>query len=132
MLITMEGNMKLGIDIGSTTVKLVLINDENAIVFKRYERHMSNILGKVHELLEEMQSEVGNLLVNVAITGSGGLSLSKILGSKFEQEVIACSRAVDILIPKTAVAIELAGEHAKIPFLGATIQHKMNATRAGG
>ncbi|HZK88339.1 MAG TPA: BadF/BadG/BcrA/BcrD ATPase family protein, partial [Anaerovoracaceae bacterium] len=124
--------MKLGIDIGSTTVKLVLLNDENNIVFKRYERHMSNILVKVQQLVEELYSEVVNLSVNVAITGSGGLSLSKILGIKFEQEVIACSRAVELLIPKTEVAIELGGEDAKITFYGPTIEQKMNGTCAGG
>ncbi|HZK62123.1 MAG TPA: BadF/BadG/BcrA/BcrD ATPase family protein, partial [Anaerovoracaceae bacterium] len=124
--------MKLGIDIGSTTVKLVLLNDENNIVFKRYERHMSNILVKVQQLVEELYSEVGNLSVNAAITGSGGLSLSKILEIKFEQEVIACSRAVELLIPKTEVAIELGGEDAKITFYGPTIEQKMNGTCAGG
>ena len=128
----MEENMKLGIDIGSTTVKLVLLNDENNIVFKRYERHMSNILVKVQQLVEELYSEVGNLSVNAAITGSGGLSLSKILEIKFEQEVIACSRAVELLIPKTEVAIELGGEDAKITFYGPTIEQKMNGTCAGG
>jgi len=124
--------MKLGIDIGSTTVKLVLLNDDNNIIFKRYERHMSNILVKVQQLVEELYSEVGNLSVNAAITGSGGLSLSKILGIKFEQEVIACSRAVETLIPKTEVAIELGGEDAKITFYGPTIEQKMNGTCAGG
>ena len=124
--------MKLGIDIGSTTVKLVLLDDNDSIVYSRYERHMSNVFEKVKELVEEMHEEYGSLSVQSVITGSGGLSLAKLLGIDFEQEVIACSKAVESLIPDTDVAVELGGEDAKITFYGATIEQRMNGTCAGG
>lgn len=124
--------MKLGIDIGSTTVKLVLLDDNDSIVYSRYERHMSNVFEKVKELIEVMYKEYGSLSVQSVITGSGGLSLAKLLGIDFEQEVIACSKAVEVLIPDTDVAIELGGEDAKITFYGATIEQRMNGTCAGG
>ncbi len=124
--------MKLGIDIGSTTVKLVLLDEQDKIVYEKYERHMSNVFEKVLELLEEMHSKLGNVNCRAVITGSGGLSLSKILGVQFEQEVISCSKAVETLIPETEVAIELGGEDAKITFYGSTIEQRMNGTCAGG
>ncbi|SCJ82218.1 2-hydroxyglutaryl-CoA dehydratase component A [uncultured Eubacterium sp.] len=124
--------MKLGIDIGSTTVKLVLLDDSDSIVFSRYERHMSNVFDKVKELIEMMYREYGDIDIRPIITGSGGLSLAKLLGIHFEQEVISCSKAVETLIPETDVAIELGGEDAKITFYGATIEQRMNGTCAGG
>ncbi|MFR1723032.1 acyl-CoA dehydratase activase-related protein [Emergencia timonensis] len=124
--------MKLGIDIGSTTVKLVLLDNNDSIVFSRYERHMSNVFDKVKELIEDMYREYGDISIRPVITGSGGLSLAKLLGIHFEQEVISCSKAVEVLIPETDVAIELGGEDAKITFYGATIEQRMNGTCAGG
>lgn len=124
--------MKLGIDIGSTTVKVVLLDSFNEMIFSRYERHMSNIFSKVEELMEQLVEERGDLPARAVITGSGGLSLSRVLGLPFEQEVVACSKAVETRIPKTDVAIELGGEDAKITFYGATIEQKMNGTCAGG
>lgn len=124
--------MKLGIDIGSTTVKLVLLNEENEIVFKRYERHMSNIFEKFSELINELEIHYPDDMCNVTITGSGGLALSTLLGIPFEQEVISCSAAVERFIPETDVAIELGGEDAKITFYGSTIEQRMNGTCAGG
>ncbi|MGI6210990.1 MAG: acyl-CoA dehydratase activase-related protein [Anaerovoracaceae bacterium] len=124
--------MKLGIDIGSTTVKLVLLDDEGNMVYSRYERHMSDVFAKVREMLEEMYRELGDLTVHTVITGSGGLSLANVLGIHFEQEVISCSHAIEKLIPQTDVAIELGGEDAKITFYGSTIEQRMNGTCAGG
>lgn len=124
--------MKLGIDIGSTTVKLVLLDRNNKIVFRRYERHMSNIFEKVSELMLQLYEEFKDIQTTAAITGSGGLSLSTLLGIPFEQEVIACSSAVESFIPSTDVAIELGGEDAKITFYGATVEQRMNGTCAGG
>lgn len=124
--------MRLGIDIGSTTVKLVLLDSENEIIFSRYERHMSNIFSKVEELMDQLVKEQGDMAARTVITGSGGLSLSRVLKLPFEQEVVACSKAVETLIPKTDVAIELGGEDAKITFYGATVEQKMNGTCAGG
>ncbi len=124
--------MKLGIDIGSTTVKLVLLDRNNNIVFSRYERHMSNVFEKASELMFQLYDTFKDIQTTVAITGSGGLSLSTVLGIPFEQEVISCSTAVEALIPDTDVAIELGGEDAKITFYGATIEQRMNGTCAGG
>lgn len=124
--------MKLGIDIGSTTVKLVLLDNNDSIVFSRYERHMSNVFDKVKELIEDMYGKYGDIDIRPIITGSGGLTLAKLLGIHFEQEVISCSKAVEALIPETDVAIELGGEDAKITFYGATIEQRMNGTCAGG
>ncbi|MDD5987470.1 MAG: acyl-CoA dehydratase activase-related protein [Eubacteriales bacterium] len=124
--------LKLGIDIGSTTVKLVAVEEDGQIIYKRYERHMSNVFEKVAELLEDMLQQIGPQEVRAVVTGSGGLSLSKLLGLKFEQEVISCSRAVEELIPQTDCVIELGGEDAKITFYGQTIEQRMNGTCAGG
>ena len=124
--------MKLGIDIGSTTVKLVVLDDNNEICYKRYERHMSNVLEKAKELFDDLINEFNGQKMTMAITGSGGLSLAKLINVKFEQEVVACSKAVEEMIPDTDVAIELGGEDAKITFYGQTIEQQMNGTCAGG
>lgn len=124
--------MKLGIDIGSTTVKLVLLDDENKIIYSRYERHMSNVFLKFRELIEDAFDKYGDIEITSVITGSGGLSLAKVIELPFEQEVIACSKAVEELIPETETVIELGGEDAKITFYGATVEQRMNGTCAGG
>lgn len=124
--------MRLGIDVGSTTVKLVFLDDENNIVYSRYERHMSNAFLKVQELMREAFEEFGDKDINAVITGSGGLSIAKLINVPFEQEVISCSKAVETLIPETETAIELGGEDAKITFYGQTIEQRMNGTCAGG
>lgn len=124
--------MKLGIDVGSTTVKLVVLDEDNNIKYSRYERHMSDVFEKVRELLADLRDNIGEIPLKVTITGSGGLSLSKILGVPFEQEVVTCSNAVENLIPETDVAIELGGEDAKITFYGQTVEQRMNGTCAGG
>lgn len=124
--------MKLGIDVGSTTVKLILLNNDNKIIYSRYERHMSNVFDKVSELLADLRSERGDLEFCAVITGSGGMALAKILDIPFEQEVIACTKAIETIIPETDVAIELGGEDAKITFLGSTVEQRMNGTCAGG
>lgn len=124
--------MRLGIDVGSTTVKLVVLDDDNDIVYSKYERHMSSVFEKVGDLLQQLLDEKGDFSVRPVITGSGGLSLADILGIRFEQEVISCSKAVESLIPETDVAIELGGEDAKITYYGATVEQRMNGTCAGG
>jgi len=124
--------MRIGIDIGSTTVKVVVLTDQNQVCFSRYERHMSNVFEKVKELLEELDRQYPGLTGNICITGSGGLMLSQLLNIPFEQEVITCSKAVETFIPSTNVAIELGGEDAKITFYGAMVEQRMNGTCAGG
>lgn len=124
--------MKLGIDVGSTTVKLIILNNDNEIIYSRYERHMSNVFDKVGELLVDLKKSQGDLEFHAVITGSGGMSLAKILNIPFEQEVIACTKAIETIIPETDVAIELGGEDAKITFFGSTVEQRMNGTCAGG
>ena len=125
--------MRLGIDVGSTTVKLVFLDDEDNIVYSRYERHMSSVFDKVEELIEEAEHTFGSDPVKAVITGSGGLSLAKLLQVPFEQEVIACSRAVEELIPETDTAIELGGEDAKIIYFDrGSVEQRMNGICAGG
>ena len=124
--------MKLGIDVGSTTVKVVLLDANNNIKFSRYQRHLSNVYDMVSKLLNELYDEYKEEMISVIITGSGGLTLSNVLEIPFEQEVICCGKAVEMLIPRTDVAIELGGEDAKITFYGHTIEQRMNGTCAGG
>ncbi len=124
--------MRLGIDVGSTTVKLVLLDENDKILYSRYERHMSNVFETVAELIADLHSKYSDAEIKMVITGSGGLSLSKLLLIPFEQEVVTCSTAVENLIPETDVAIELGGEDAKITFYGQTIEQRMNGTCAGG
>lgn len=124
--------MKLGIDIGSTTIKLILLDSEDNILYKRYERHMSNVYEKFAEMLQELATNFSNMHCTITITGSGGLALSDLLELPFEQEVISCSAAIEKFIPHTDVAIELGGEDAKITFYGPTVEQRMNGTCAGG
>lgn len=123
---------KFGIDIGSTTIKAVLLDESDNIIYKRYTRHLSNIWNKSIEVMKDVYKEYPDITVTVAITGSSGLALSQNLKLPFEQEVIACSKAVETFIPETDVAIELGGEDAKITFFGNTIEQRMNGTCAGG
>lgn len=124
--------MRLGIDVGSTTVKLVLLDEKDRIIYSRYERHMSNVFETVGVLLQDLYKKYPEAEIRAVITGSGGLSLSRLLSIHFEQEVVTCSHAVEALIPQTDVAIELGGEDAKITFYGQTIEQRMNGTCAGG
>ncbi len=124
--------MRLGIDVGSTTVKLVVLDQKDNIVYSKYERHMSDVFEKVQELMQGLYQDMGNLDVQPIITGSGGLALANLMQVRFEQEVVTCSQAVESLIPQTDVAIELGGEDAKITFYGQTIEQRMNGTCAGG
>ena len=113
--------MRLGIDVGSTTVKLVLIDENDNIIYQKYERHMSSVFSKVSQLINELITEKGDMQVKVVITGSGGLALADTIKAKFEQEVVTCSLAVQKLIPQTDVVIELGGEDAKITFFGSAV-----------
>jgi predicted CoA-substrate-specific enzyme activase len=127
-----EEPLRLGIDIGSTTVKLVLLGAGGEILYDRYERHMSNVFEKVSQLVGALHAAYPGLSARTVVTGSGGLALADLIGVPFEQEVVACSRAVEELIPRTDVAIELGGEDAKITFYGQSVEQRMNGTCAGG
>lgn len=123
--------MRVEIDIGSTTVKLVLLNENEKIIYKHYERHMSNAFGKTKEILQKLKC-ICTDKIQIGITGSGGLSFAQNLRLLYEQEVIACTKSIQKLIPKTDVAIELGGEDAKITFFGSNMEQRMNGTCAGG
>lgn len=127
-----RGALHLGIDVGSTTVKLAVLNDENRIVYAKYQRHHTDVRACARDLFEGAASLLPEAQMTCAITGSGGLLLSQWLGLEFVQEVIASKRAVGTLIPQTDVAIELGGEDAKIIYFDSGIEQRMNGTCAGG
>lgn len=106
----------VGLDVGSTTVKIIVLDENNNLVFKRYERHFSDIRSTIRKLLFESSSILKKSSIKINVTGSGGLSVSKWLDIPFVQEVIASSTTVEELIPDTDVALELGGEDAKITF----------------
>ncbi len=123
----------LGIDIGSTTVKIAIIDDAHNILFSDYERHFANIRETLAGLLQKAYAQLGNLTLHPMITGSGGLTLANHLGVPFTQEVIAVATSLQELAPKTDVAIELGGEDAKIIYFeGGNVEQRMNGICAGG
>ncbi len=131
----MENNNlhKLGIDIGSTTVKVAVLNEKDELLFSDYERHFANIRETLKSLIEKMQGALGNIPLAPMITGSGGLTLAKHLGIPFVQEVISVSTALQHYAPQTDVAIELGGEDAKIIYFeGGNVEQRMNGICAGG
>ena len=124
---------KLGIDIGSTTVKIAVLGKNNELLFADYERHFANIRETLTDLLKKAFDKLGNLKLAPMITGSGGLTLAKHLGIPFVQEVISVSTALQDYAPQTDVAIELGGEDAKIIYFeGGNVEQRMNGICAGG
>ena len=126
-------NYTLGIDIGSTTVKIAILDESHQILFADYERHFANIQETLASLLSKAIDKLGEMTVHPVITGSGGLALANHLEVPFVQEVIAVSSSLQELAPKTDVAIELGGEDAKIIYFeGGNIEQRMNGICAGG
>ena len=124
---------RLGIDIGSTTVKIAVLNETNDIIYADYQRHFANIQETLANLLEKAENNLGTLYVYPVITGSGGLTLANHLNIPFVQEVIAVSTSLNTYEPKTDVAIELGGEDAKIIYFeNGNIEQRMNGICAGG
>ena len=126
------GKYRAGIDIGSTTVKLVLLNKENKIIYGKYRRHGANTQGALAELLKEAKESVGECELQTKITGSGSINLAKALGVEFVQEVVAVATALKTTAPQTDVAIELGGEDAKIIYFTGGLEERMNGVCAGG
>ncbi len=123
----------LGIDIGSTTVKIAVLDEAHNILFSDYRRHFADIQGTLSGLLQDAGQKLGNITLHPMITGSGGLTLANCLGIPFVQEVIAVSTALQELAPKTDVAIELGGEDAKIIYFeNGNVEQRMNGICAGG
>ncbi len=124
---------KLGIDIGSTTVKIAILDLEDHLLFSDYERHFANIRETLSDLIKKAYDELGQITVCPMITGSGGLTLAKHLDVPFVQEVIAVSTSLEHFAPQTDVAIELGGEDAKIIYFeGGNVEQRMNGICAGG
>ena len=123
----------LGIDIGSTTVKIAILDENDNLVFSDYERHFANIQETLADLLQKAENQLGELTLCPVITGSGGLTLANHLEVPFVQEVIAVSTSLQKLAPKTDVAIELGGEDAKIIYFeNGNVEQRMNGICAGG
>lgn len=123
---------KLGIDIGSTTVKIAILDENNQILFSDYERHFANIQETLQQLLEKAVDKLGTFHVHPVITGSGGLTLATHLNVPFTQEVVAVSTALQDYAPQCDVAIELGGEDAKIIYFTNGVDQRMNGICAGG
>ncbi|MGI6450837.1 MAG: acyl-CoA dehydratase activase-related protein [Desulfitobacteriia bacterium] len=124
--------LHIGLDVGSTTVKIAILDDRDNLVFSHYQRHFSDVQHTVSNLLQRIYVQLKNTEVTMNVTGSSGMSTSEQLGIPFVQEVIACSQAVKRFIPQTDVAIELGGEDAKITYFGDSPELRMNGTCAGG
>ena len=123
----------LGIDIGSTTVKIAILDENDRLLFADYERHFANIQETLADLLEKAEKQLGDMTLCPVITGSGGLTLANHLEIPFVQEVIAVSTSLQKMAPQTDVAIELGGEDAKIIYFeGGNIEQRMNGICAGG
>ena len=125
----MKKVLNIGLDIGSTTVKIVARRN---ILYKDYRRHFSDTKKTIKDLLSDLLKKYNNMNYTISMTGSGAISLSKYLKVNFVQEVIACKNAIEEYAPQTSVAIELGGEDAKIIYFDQTIEQRMNASCAGG
>ena len=123
---------RLGIDIGSTTVKIAIIDEANTVLFADYERHYANIQETLAALLKKAYAKLGPMELYPMITGSGGLTLSRHLDIPFVQEVVSVASSLQDYAPQTDVAIELGGEDAKIIYFTGGIDQRMNGICAGG
>ena len=123
----------MGLDIGSTTIKCVVLDDDNKLIYSTYERHFSQITDKIAEILDRVRGEIDGVEnALVALSGSAGMGVATDCGIQFVQEVFATRVAANTFIPGTDVVIELGGEDAKILFLTNGLEVRMNGTCAGG
>ena len=125
-------SLRVGIDIGSTTVKVVVLDEQNKLLFRSYERHYSKTRERACETLRSIQDMLAGQNIKVTITGSAGLGVANAAGIDFVQEVYATAAAVNTYIPDTDAVIELGGEDAKIIFFGGALEERMNGSCAGG
>ena len=123
---------RIGIDIGSTTVKVVVLDENNQLLFRSYERHYSKARERACETLASIRDKLAGQNVKMVITGSAGLGVAKTANLDFVQEVYATAAAVNTYIPDTDAVIELGGEDAKIIFFGGALEERMNGSCAGG
>lgn len=128
----MNETLHVGLDVGSTTVKIIVMDKNKNTLYKNYQRHFSDTKNTVCKVLEDLLIKYPLNSFTLALTGSGAMSAAKFLGVDFIQEVVSCKRAVEKYIPKTDVVIELGGEDAKIIYFDQSIEQRMNGTCAGG
>lgn len=125
-------NYLVGLDIGSTTVKIAVLDNNKNLIHKQYERHYSDIKNTVLEIIKNASSKLKDSFIHICITGSGAIDVSKYLNIPFVQEVAASTCAIENYIPSTDVVIELGGEDAKITYLSGSLEQRMNGSCAGG
>ncbi len=125
-------HFRAGIDVGSTTVKLVLLDEQNHMVYGDYRRHGARVQPSLAELLRDAKAATGDATLTVRITGSGSINLGKALNIPFVQEVVSVATALRHVAPQTDVAIELGGEDAKIIYFKGGLDERMNGVCAGG
>lgn len=128
----MNNLLHVGLDVGSTTVKIIVMNEYLETIYTSYKRHFSDTKKTICDFLEELIDMYPEATFTVALTGSGAMSAAKFLDLNFIQEVVSCKRAVEKYIPQTDVVIELGGEDAKIIYFDKSIEQRMNGTCAGG
>lgn len=128
----METKLRVGIDVGSTTIKMVILDEHNIIIFQEYERHYSDIPAALQAIVAKAYPILEQKIVSIMLTGSAGMGIAQALGLSFVQEVIASTKAIQQIIPSTTTAIELGGEDAKITYLDNTLEQRMNGVCAGG
>ena len=124
--------LHVGLDVGSTTVKIAVMDENLNTIYTNYQRHFSDTKNTVCNVLEDLINRFNNCEFTIALTGSGAMSAAKFLDLEFIQEVVSCKRAVEKYIPKKDVVIELGGEDAKIIYFDKSIEQRMNGTCAGG
>ena len=128
----MENILHVGLDVGSTTVKIVVLDSDLNVKYQNYERHFSDTKNTVCNVLENLEKKYPNSKFTISLTGSGAMSAANFLNLPFIQEVVSCKKAVEKYIPQTDVVIELGGEDAKIIYFDQFIEQRMNGTCAGG
>lgn len=128
----MKEILHLGLDIGSTTVKLAVLDDDNNILFNEYRRHYTDIKSTTADLINNAYKKFGDAPITIMVSGSGGLGVNKWLNISFIQEVVACTNYIRKVAPQTDVVIELGGEDAKITYLQGNVEQRMNSICAGG
>ena len=128
----MKPVIHVGIDVGSTTVKVAALSPYMKLLFGRYERHMSDIRHMAMVLLHELKEKFSGYRITASISGSGGMGLAKVMGLPFCQEILAETKAVQTFHPETDVIIELGGEDEKITYLQNGVDQRMNGACAGG
>ena len=124
--------LRLGIDIGSTTIKFVVLDENAKIIYKNYERHFSETGNAFKRNLEKVAPVLGDNPFYITLSGSSGMGVASRLNLPFEQEVLSCTSAINLLAKDTETAIELGGEDAKITYLKGSLEQRMNGACAGG